>query len=36
VLRRPAAEIREGWLPGPGGAVRSPDAAAEKVAKVET
>ena len=41
VLHRPAAEIREGWLQGPGGAVRAGDAVstgdpvATKVAKVE-
>jgi len=34
-LARPAAEIREGWLEGPGGrAVRAAAAAAEKVAEV--
>ena len=26
MLHRPAAEIREGWLPGPGGEVRARDA----------
>ena len=33
-LRRPAAEIREGWLPGPGGAARATGTDTGKVAKV--
>ncbi|MBU6223102.1 MAG: hypothetical protein KGR24_10210, partial [Planctomycetes bacterium] len=42
VLRRPAAEIREGWLQGPGGlqgpgeAARSRDANGAKVAQVKS
>jgi NADH-quinone oxidoreductase subunit H len=33
-LRRPSAEIREGWLEGPGGAARSAAAATKAVARV--
>jgi len=33
-LRRPSAEIREGWLEGPGGAARSAALASRSVAEV--
>jgi hypothetical protein len=35
-LGRPAGEIREGWLPGPGGASAGLPAEAGKVAQVKS